>query len=128
MAEIVFRFDALGGFANKTVLCLSQVHHRYQVRFGVPRDLLPKSDNVVVDDEGHPNPNCRLLGMEDSSGDASEAALTVELTAHKEKLQKETVVLTDGNNGAASGKLSLVLQARVLGNIVYGAQMSFPKC
>ena len=45
-------------------------------------------------------------------------SLSVELAAHKEKLQRETITLWDGNN--SQSEVRIVLQGRVLGEKVIG--------
>ncbi len=55
----------------------------------------------------------RLLNIADSADTDTDVSLTVDLTAHKEKLQKETVTLVDGGN--AANRTTFILQARVLG-------------
>ncbi len=94
-----------------------QIHHRYHLTFEAPKNLLPESEDVTVDLPDPPNPNCRLLKLEDSQESDSRASLTVELVAHKEKLQKETVSLVDGAD--RSRRASFVLQARVLGESLF---------
>jgi hypothetical protein len=52
--------------------------------------------------------------MEDAND--KEVTVTVNLVAHKEKLQKETVVLWARDKQPEERDLQLVLQGRVLGN------------
>ena len=59
----------------------------------------------------------RLVSLSEG-GDASTADLSVELIAHKAKLQKETIMLKDGNKEDGGAKLKLILQARVLGKTI----------
>ena len=99
------------------ILGTFQIHHRYHLTFEAPKNLLPESEDVTVDLPDPPNPNCRLLKLEDSQESDSHASLTVELVAHKEKLQKETVSLVDGAD--RSRRASFVLQARVLGESLF---------
>ncbi len=51
----------------------------------------------------------------DNAKDKTQASVTVEVVAHKDKLQKETVTLVDANDAAK--RVSLVIQARVLGTM-----------
>ena len=58
--------------------------------------------------------NFRLTSLSDSESNPGECvSLTAELAAHKEKLQRETITLWDGND--SQSEVRVVLQGRVLG-------------
>ena len=92
-----------------------QVHHRYSVEFALPRDLLPAGEHVSQEETEPPCLNCRLIDANDDLGGEG-VKVKVEFSAVKAKLQKETIVLVANDaNGEVAKRLTLVLQARVLG-------------
>ncbi len=80
-----------------------KIHHKYEVKCVVPRI---KDDEETRPDEDDVNVNCRLTALDSESGE-----VVVEVVAHKEKLQKETIKLKCGDGDS----VNLVYQARVLG-------------
>ena len=86
-----------------------QIHHVYEVSFVMSRSVFVADvAGYEQEDEPVPNINCRLAGIEQEDDNVR---MVIKFKAVKEKLVREKIVVTNGEND----KVCLEFVARVLG-------------